>query len=273
MTRRDVIKSGAGIAAILAAGRAPAALVKSMLGARMTISSSGAAWKNPYVTDGLVAMWDGEWNAGPGKHDGTLRGLTNVVTGNVINLGSAGVLLGDNYVQLDTSVARLANIDTENVDVSGCQYMSIECVFDCPQVNTTGNYFSMLASCYGLSIGTYATHYLVISVSYDRKSDFKLKPSIITGAKKKITLIAQRATNPSYVVYDGDTKITGFSNGYQGSTTVSAVVAPRILQAQNASSGVSRLYTARVYSRALTAAEVAANYAIDNARFNLPDAT
>ena len=46
MTRRDVIKSGAGIAAILAAGRAPAALVKSMLGARMTIASG--AKRLPY---------------------------------------------------------------------------------------------------------------------------------------------------------------------------------------------------------------------------------
>lgn len=26
-------------------------------------------WTNPYVTDGLIAMWDGEWNAGPGIHD------------------------------------------------------------------------------------------------------------------------------------------------------------------------------------------------------------
>ena len=26
-------------------------------------------WSNPYVTDGLIAMWDGEWNVGPGKHN------------------------------------------------------------------------------------------------------------------------------------------------------------------------------------------------------------
>ena len=31
--------------------------------------------------------------------------------------------------------------------------------------------------------------------------------------------------------------------------------------------------TIRFYSRALAAAEVAANYAVDKARFNLPDAT
>ena len=28
-------------------------------------------WSNPYVTDGLIAMWDGEWNVGPGKHSST----------------------------------------------------------------------------------------------------------------------------------------------------------------------------------------------------------
>ena len=36
-------------------------------------------WKNPYVTDGLVAMWDGEWNAGPGKHDNSATGLKDLV--------------------------------------------------------------------------------------------------------------------------------------------------------------------------------------------------
>ena len=24
----------------------------------------GRPWTNPYVTDGLVAMWDAEWNVG-----------------------------------------------------------------------------------------------------------------------------------------------------------------------------------------------------------------
>lgn len=37
MTRRDVLKAGAGLAAILASGRAPAAVVRSMLAARASI--------------------------------------------------------------------------------------------------------------------------------------------------------------------------------------------------------------------------------------------
>ena len=45
--------------------------VRSMLGAQGAINKITAAepWMNPYITDGLIAMWDGEWNAGPGKHD------------------------------------------------------------------------------------------------------------------------------------------------------------------------------------------------------------
>ena len=33
------------------------------------IAASYGSKRNPYVTKGLVAMWDGEWNAGLGKHD------------------------------------------------------------------------------------------------------------------------------------------------------------------------------------------------------------
>lgn len=67
--RREVIKGGLGLAAIIAAGRAPAAVVKSMLGANGAdfIISNDSDF--PYVTKGLIAMWDGEWNAGYGIHD------------------------------------------------------------------------------------------------------------------------------------------------------------------------------------------------------------
>ena len=71
-TRREILKGGAGLAAILASGNAPAYLVKSMLAARGSFfgrAAGGGGWVNPYVTDGLVAMWDGEWNAGGGVHD------------------------------------------------------------------------------------------------------------------------------------------------------------------------------------------------------------
>ena len=40
-----------------------------MIAARQIAFGRGAAkWINPYITDGLIAMWDGEWNAGGGLY-------------------------------------------------------------------------------------------------------------------------------------------------------------------------------------------------------------
>jgi len=52
----------------------------------MTFGKIGARkmmldWHNPYVTDGLVAMWDGEWNAGPGVHDANATTWKELISG------------------------------------------------------------------------------------------------------------------------------------------------------------------------------------------------
>lgn len=47
--------------------------VKSVVGGRNVIYDyeSNNPSGNPYITDGLIAMWDGEWNVGIGEHDST----------------------------------------------------------------------------------------------------------------------------------------------------------------------------------------------------------
>ena len=42
---------------------------RQFMAARTAAWAKSGGWVNPYVTDGLVAMWDGEWNAGGGVHD------------------------------------------------------------------------------------------------------------------------------------------------------------------------------------------------------------
>lgn len=43
--------------------------IRSALGSKgVEQTEDSAKWENPYITDGLVALWDGEWNAGFGKH-------------------------------------------------------------------------------------------------------------------------------------------------------------------------------------------------------------
>lgn len=64
LPRRSFIRAGAGLAAILASGRAPAALIRSMVAARNGILVGGKLTARDYVQDGLVAMWDGIENIG-----------------------------------------------------------------------------------------------------------------------------------------------------------------------------------------------------------------
>ena len=92
-TRREIVKAGVGLAAIIAAGKAPASVVKSMIGMRNLMIAGGGGWQNPYVTDGLVAMWDGEWNAGPGAHDASSQYISSLIDGGgTAEIGSSSVL-------------------------------------------------------------------------------------------------------------------------------------------------------------------------------------
>lgn len=63
--KREFLMNCIAVFMLLTANAAP---IKSMLGSCHTEDDSIAV-KNPYVTDGLVAMWDGEWNVGFWQHD------------------------------------------------------------------------------------------------------------------------------------------------------------------------------------------------------------
>ena len=65
ISRREAI---AGTVALLG-GFAMGKPTRGAMGAAGASQTSASGWVNPYVTDGLIAMWDGEWNAGGGVHD------------------------------------------------------------------------------------------------------------------------------------------------------------------------------------------------------------
>lgn len=63
--------------------------------------TGGESWTNPYVTDGLIAMWDAEWNEAGGVHNPELMQL-NDLTG---NLGPVPVIeLGDFWMKMGAGV-------------------------------------------------------------------------------------------------------------------------------------------------------------------------
>lgn len=67
-----------------------------------TLTYGQEGWTNPYVTDGLIAMWDAEWNEAGGVHNASLMQLNDVMG----NLGPVPVMeLGDFWVKRDTAVS------------------------------------------------------------------------------------------------------------------------------------------------------------------------
>ena len=78
-----------------------------MLGARTGAWAKENGWKNPYVTDGLIAMWDGEWNAGGGVHNPNATNWIDVVSGRIAKgIGnpafSDNAAIGDGGTYFDT---------------------------------------------------------------------------------------------------------------------------------------------------------------------------
>lgn len=72
--------------------------VQSMLGADGTEMSEGEEFINPYIADGLVAMWDAEWNAGYGIHDDQSPVWKDLVGDNDLVLNEASEWY-DNYMR------------------------------------------------------------------------------------------------------------------------------------------------------------------------------
>lgn len=62
MDRKSFIKNGIGLAAILAAGKAPAAIVKGLVSARAAYYSD--VKHEDYIMDGILHHFDAFWNAG-----------------------------------------------------------------------------------------------------------------------------------------------------------------------------------------------------------------
>ena len=80
-----------------------------------------AVWTNPYVTDGLVAMWDGEWNAGGGVHDANNR-LLNIIEDGLFGDISGGTITANHLY----TTSRISS----SVSSSLSDYMTVELCVD-----------------------------------------------------------------------------------------------------------------------------------------------
>lgn len=221
-----------------------------------------------YVQDGLIAMWDGEWNAGPGVHDAALGKCVNLGYGGTFDTPWYYQAVGDDYAEVldDNPYLNLTNsegsvsrqIATAWTSVDGGA--TIEVVIN--NIGNNGTTRGITAAGGGgagsIAIGGSA----LCGVGWKNyRSGYDFSPGAWNVQTAVVGLhryefyingeLVDSQSNPSFSPREDYKTFTTFPGG-------------------GTNSKAFRFHNWRFYTKPLTSDEIAANYAVDKARFNLP---
>ena len=227
-----------------------------MLGARTGAWAKSGEWVNPYVTDGLVAMWDGEWNAGGGKHDASAVEWADLVG------GGGSIPIAANYSWDEKALVHnsAGNVIFCENDIS--EFVQVEFVCEIPNV-VNGEYFGIGNE----SVKSAGIVYWFTGVGISRRG-ITNQTGFPTTTFSSASVSAVSALNVTSAYINGveTTATLGSASSWNNHYYLRWSIGGEIYHP----STQFRLKCVRIYSRALTASEIAANYAVDKARFNLP---
>lgn len=239
-----------------------------MLGARTAAwakSGGGLPTARDYVQDGLVAMWDGIENAGWGVHDPNATTWKDL-SGNGHDLLLSGTAsFGADHAELDGS-----GFFHKSTDISPF-FAKTELT---AQVVSTK--IDNETNCGLYSIGE-NTRYLWIWNSFEQGEGMMAfskfvyfynigttYPNIARDAKTSFTITHANGVANTFVNKTADRTLSVSPLSVSGTDRIA------IGKIQTFGNFKGNIYCVRHYSRALTDEEIAANYAIDKARFDLP---
>ena len=223
-----------------------------LLGARQFFErrGGGGGWQNPYVTDGLVAMWDGEWNAGGGVHDASATTWVDLSgNGYDISIPSAGASWSNNRLSLAS-----ASVSCSLPQVSR-QSFTIEYVGSGTGGGGAFVWMKNPSWVGGALLGWNSGGSCWYPwASIGSLGDLKLQSASLSWSAdgQKLVRDGSVIANTSGAIDGRNYLTTVFLGEYSGAILASMDT-----------------YCVRLYSRSITIAEIAANYAIDKARFNL----
>lgn len=270
LSRREFIAGASAIAAGAASARSVGGRSGSLLhvlntGFPMCAVGNMDKWTNPYVTDGLIAMWDGEWNAGGGEHDANattwkdLVGVADMRCSGSATFNPASVGIG-NYFYTDAASSVVSAFNAHRVTLE-IAYGDISQkwnntgpfgigedsgVFKIQQnrLSNTGCNCLFCGDNWALSgvLGPQESPSMYVAFACDGTS----RSAFVRGAT---VFTLTRTAQYTAVIPDGSRVYIGWS-------------------ADNTYTGYD-IHAVRIYNRALTASEVAANYAVDKARFGI----
>ena len=234
-----------------------------------------------YVQSGLVAMWDGIENASWGTHDASATVWKDLIGGYACPISSNASVLADCLAtasSLNLTAQRLktpqALASAINADVLTIEFVGS---LRCGSANGDG-----IAAVYYSSAIRPLTVYAVSAVSGTAR---RIRGSMLATSGTAVGPSTEIATRNNVrrfsmsIVFNSGTMTTYLNGAYIGANTY----APSQSASATTSMDLTLMYSTsggnyfdgeacglRFSSRALTAAEIAANYAIDKARFGLP---
>ena len=214
-----------------------------------------------YVQDGLVAMWDGIENAGWGVHNPNAIAPVNLATGLTDSFSrensSVSFTWGENFLSYSGGWIQFTNLNSAISTALQTNYKTYQFVGDFQPTNASewppsADIWSQNGSnqcAFQYRQGTRLAYwdYNYASVDWDQYA-----PTVVRDGN-------------SFLYYDKgkfSRTTTGSNENYRPNISI---------RCGKITSGTFKVHCIRLYSRALTADEIARNYAIDKARFNLPD--
>ena len=270
MNRRDLILGGAALLGGYALGKP----TRSALGASGSNGGNAPGWVNPYVTDGLIVQLDGEWNVAGGIHDPSATSWKELISGTdcaIVGNLSTNYSWGEKSLMRNTENRGYFIYDATALlqDAFRAATFTVEATTSQP-VNNANWQAQIINICRTSQTGAYSQGIIARWRREDNGamgslSSAKYHSGSYTTLSTRDALATFACTYNAgqYVSYlDGEQKSTG-------SATPDSTIDGVWVRLGSVSYGFRGHYhSIRVYSRALTAAEIAANSAVDRARFN-----
>lgn len=228
-----------------------------LIGARNGMLVKGGYTARDYVQDGLVAMWDGIENTGWGVHDPAATVWKDCIQGlELVPTDGAVFQITDNAVVASrgsTGGRLLVDYDVFDSELTLEAYAA-------PSYNNTYYAPTFGAGRLGI-VWANGQGYIATCLYASKQYNLQLSPTATSGC---MSFSVASNGNPSSLAtyYNGQLKPTRqvWNGAADERHNVRITLNERLTP--------FRYF--RIYNRILTASEIAVNYAIDKARFNLP---
>lgn len=240
--------------------------VRSSVSARQSMSVEHKEKQPfPYVDSGLIAMWDGEWNAGIGQHDPDAASWKDLVSGEDTSLPDVVSVL-DNGVYFNDNGSVLWTLTPPLADALKSANITIEMCISIVPYNWVAYRTILVTSGLGNEIYIYTPRGVSTTQSYIFYNYYGRASSVDqilddTGCFSGTIAIVCEVSSLMGIRY---------TNGRNtSSATYSQIPSTMPTVMQSSLMTGATIYSVRIYSRHLTADEVAWNSDVDKERFGL----